>query len=724
VTNHLWQSTVFAVVAGLLTLVFRKNRAQVRYWLWFSASVKFLVPFWLLISLGSQVERRLSPVEMATPAISFAAVQIAEPFFDEPSSGAPPGKVNWVVVAIVVVWVCGFAVIGLIRLRGWLRVRAALRSSAPTDIRAAVDVRSTPGLLEPGVVGLFRPVLLLPSGIGERLLPRQLDAVLAHELCHVRRRDNLTSAVHMAVEALFWFHPLVWWIGARLLEERERACDEAVLRLGSSPQDYAGGILNVCKSYLESPLRCVSGVTGSNLKKRIDAIMINRPASGLNGARKLVLASAGVAALAGPVAIGLVIGIGDAPVVRAQFPAAIPPMMQTRQAGRGAPVNAVATAEPEERRLVAILFDLNAMTSDEQSRARESAVDFVQNRMGPADVVAIMAADNGKLAVVNDFTNDRSALGSAIRSLRGNGAAADTGSLLSDIETAARQLAVFPEKKALMYFASGLATAGDHPADLQNAIDAARQSNVALYPIDVRSGTPQIIVPAGLGGRSMAPQPIVAAGLPQDEYNHRLQYAEATFGPTGKAISRIYIRYGQPDTIDARGSNSQNPSQIWRYNYLEDFRSSVEFEFQKNTANNWGMRINWPLPATYEGAPALDAALAEKLSPGMPGASNAIAGLPGSHASFQIFPAKEFRTLTVPLDSLSGRVEVVAQIRARPATGTVSPVLAVVRDSVAAPAGIFQTNFTLPGGSYACHLVVKEQATGRMFGEEINFEAN
>ena len=58
----------------------------------------------------------------------------------------------------------------------------------------------------------------------------------------------------MLVEAMFWFHPLVWWIGARLVEERERACDEEVLSLGSEPRVYAEGILNVCKLYVESPL--------------------------------------------------------------------------------------------------------------------------------------------------------------------------------------------------------------------------------------------------------------------------------------------------------------------------------------------------------------------------------------------------------------------------------------------------------------------------------------
>jgi beta-lactamase regulating signal transducer with metallopeptidase domain len=117
----------------------------------------------------------------------------------------------------------------------WMAARAAtLCASKPLDIPVAVEVRSAAGLLEPGVVGLLCPVMLLPEGIVERLSPAQFGAVWAHKLCHVRRRDNLFAAMHMVVEGMFWFHPLVWWVGARMVEERERACDEAVLSLGAS----------------------------------------------------------------------------------------------------------------------------------------------------------------------------------------------------------------------------------------------------------------------------------------------------------------------------------------------------------------------------------------------------------------------------------------------------------------------------------------------------------
>jgi len=99
-----------------------------------------------------------------------------------------------------------------------------------------------------------------------------------------------------------------------MVEDRERACDEEVLRLGNEPRAYAEGILSICKFYVESPVACVSGVTGADLKKRIEVIMKNHAVLRLDFKRKAVLAVAGVAALALPIAIGIV----NAPFVRAQ----------------------------------------------------------------------------------------------------------------------------------------------------------------------------------------------------------------------------------------------------------------------------------------------------------------------------------------------------------------------------------------------------------------------
>ncbi len=346
--DHLWQSTLFAGVAGLLTLVFRRNRAAVRHALWLAASVKFLVPFSVLIGMGSLIEWRKAPAAVQ-PQVTFVMEEISQPFAlrgPAPVVASVPRTPSRVPEVLLGVWMCGFAANGWAWWRRWRRVRAALRAASPLSLNLPIPAMSSPARLEPGVFGIRKPVLLLPEGILDRLTPAQFQAIIAHELCHVQRRDNLAAAIHMVVEALYWFHPLVWWIQARLVEERERACDEEVLRMTGDPLDYAEGILNVCKLYLESPLVCVSGVTGSNLKRRVEAIMMNCGALKMNFGRKVLLAFVGMLAVAGPV----IVGVLNAPAVRGQSPVsadrAVPPVV------------AQATARPQSTAAAAPEFEV------------------------------------------------------------------------------------------------------------------------------------------------------------------------------------------------------------------------------------------------------------------------------------------------------------------------------------------------------------------------------
>jgi bla regulator protein BlaR1 len=303
--NHLWQSTMFACVIGLLTLMLRRNRAAVRHGLWLAASVKFLVPFSLLIVLGSQVEWRKATV---VPHARLDVVeQIGEPLamLASPTrllAQRPPSRVPAVLVSL---WLCGFLANCLAWWRRWRQVRAVWRTASPLPLNLPIPALSSSARLEPGVFGVFRPFLLLPEGLSEHLTSEQFQAIIAHELCHVRRHDNLSSAIHMVVESLFWFHPVVWWIQDRLVEERERACDEAVLQMGCDSQDYAEGIVTVCEFYLKSPLVCVSGITGSDLKRRVEKIMRNRAADSMNLGKKLLLCVSGGLAVTLPLMVGV-----------------------------------------------------------------------------------------------------------------------------------------------------------------------------------------------------------------------------------------------------------------------------------------------------------------------------------------------------------------------------------------------------------------------------------
>ncbi len=311
IANHLWHCTLFAILAALITVLLRSYQAKVRYWVWFSASVKFIIPFSVLMSFGAYTAslpttRTASDVSWASPA----AIRMAQPFGLEsvaPVSYRPaPAGRDWMTGMITAIWLCGSLIIARKRWRQWEAIRSALRSSTEAPIKAEINVRYCPGLLEPSVVGWLRPVLLIPAGIPDVLSPDQLRAVLTHEVCHARRSDNALASFHMLVELLFWFHPLVWWIGAQLIAERERACDEEVLRTGAEPRAYVEGILAVCRHYAHSPLTAASGVTGWSLKNRIEDIMTNRTFRQLNFLRAAGLIATGVAILALPFFTGMV----------------------------------------------------------------------------------------------------------------------------------------------------------------------------------------------------------------------------------------------------------------------------------------------------------------------------------------------------------------------------------------------------------------------------------
>src|SRR5215472_15619875 len=307
IINHLWQSSCFALLASLLAFLLRGNSPKVRYWVWLSASLKSLLPWVLLVSLGSLVpwpSHRVVPVTTST--LPDTLLQIAEPFSPNPYVDVQTGtQTHWGVTALALLWVAGFIAIVFTRCRNWYGIQAMLRRGTPIKLPIALSAVISTSALEPGVVGFLRPVLVLPELLLERLSPKQFEAVLAHELSHIRRRDNFFAALHMGVETVFWFHPLVWWIGSRMLEERELACDEDVLRLGCEPADYARGILTVCQHYSEAPLPCVSGVTGADIKKRLKTILRGSLARELNGDKKLALASAAVAAIAVPISLGV-----------------------------------------------------------------------------------------------------------------------------------------------------------------------------------------------------------------------------------------------------------------------------------------------------------------------------------------------------------------------------------------------------------------------------------
>jgi bla regulator protein blaR1 len=302
--NHLWQSTLFGGLAAAAAWLLRREGAHIRHGIWVVASAKFLLPFSMLATLLPHALWQSAPQSSVQILVAVQAFAAPVSVQQDPVTTYAASYIS-VQALLFAIWAAGAAALLVRTLLKWIDVRAVASAARPIALDAGIPVRSTRALLEPGVFGFLRPVLLLPEHIGRSLPPAEIEAILAHELAHVRRFDNLTAALQMLVELVFWFHPLVWWIGRRLIEERERACDEAVLRAGIDRQTYAMAIVNVCKLCQRVPLACAAGVGGGRLTLRVRAILDQPLTQAFSRLKRALLASAGIVTIAALSAAGL-----------------------------------------------------------------------------------------------------------------------------------------------------------------------------------------------------------------------------------------------------------------------------------------------------------------------------------------------------------------------------------------------------------------------------------
>jgi beta-lactamase regulating signal transducer with metallopeptidase domain len=285
--------TVLLVVAAGTALSLRRSSAALRHLVWALSCAGVLalpVASAVLPEWGLAVSPRLAPasfafdaeqvveaaraptVETAAPVTAPAAATSVTSASVSGPVAAPP--VDWRAL-LLPIWLGGALLVmaalalGLARI-AWLgKVAEPVRDvewlalvrelSRGLGLARPVRLLRAAGPAMPMTWGVRRPVVLLPADADEWPVERRRD-VLLHELAHVKRQDFLTQLIARTACAIYWFHPLVWLAAARLRVERERACDDHVLRAGTKPSAYANHLLEIARALRPAPATSLASV--------------------------------------------------------------------------------------------------------------------------------------------------------------------------------------------------------------------------------------------------------------------------------------------------------------------------------------------------------------------------------------------------------------------------------------------------------------------------------
>ncbi len=465
--------------------------------------------------------------------------------------------------------------------------------------------------------------------------------------------------------------------------------------------------------------------------------------------------------------------VAEAPAATPAAPGAAPAQAKkTVTVGPTGPT-AAPIIRYQDRRLVAMLFDYSTMQIPEQNRVQENALKFIREQMKPADVVAIMYAGTGPIKIVQDFTTDKDRLEEVVKSFQigtaselagvaGNGGDSTTGEdtgtafnadetefnifntdkQLLTLETAAKMLAAFPEKKALLYFSSGISKSGfDNQASLEKAVNEAKRDNVAIYPIDSRG----LVASAPAGDASAA-----ASRGTSSLTGTQMQSQRDSFNDSQETLSTLAVDTGGKLFVDdndlalgmakARddiasyyiiGYYSTNIKMDGKYRRVEvklakDIQAKLDYrsgyfgtkEFKKFTSSDKEEQLS---QALMLGDPLTDLSLTAELdyfrlardryfvpfSVKIPGSEIALAKSKGNAQT-------EFDFIGEVRDE---HTKLVGQVRDGIKIKLTEQTAAQLAQSPLA----YDTGFTLPPGKYTFKFLARENETGKMGTYETKF---
>jgi len=312
--HFLWQGALIGLLAALALRLLRDARPQARY-----AVACAALALCALVPMGYVIAQMHVP---ATPDVTMAANETARiSGLASATRDLAPGwssRLDAALPTIVLLWAAGAGALSLRMIAGllWIaRLRATPQRPMQREwqrrldalaqrfgLRRAVALRIIESLSSPVSAGWFRPVVLLPAGLLTRMPADLVEALLAHELAHIRRHDYLINLLQNLAEALLFYHPVTWWLSRRIRDEREHIADRLAAEVTQQPRRLALALSELAEwscSHAPSPSTptLAQAAHGGHLMSRIEQLV--RPGTRpVRGGVALPLVGVAIACLA------------------------------------------------------------------------------------------------------------------------------------------------------------------------------------------------------------------------------------------------------------------------------------------------------------------------------------------------------------------------------------------------------------------------------------------
>lgn len=283
--HMVWQGGLVALAYALARVGLRRSTPAVRH----GAALAALLLL-ALLPLATFLAIWATPPVVPDPARSPIAMHGADPVQSDGWIAIVPTAMPW----LLAIWGLGVGALATRSAIGWNRLRRLVRTGTRAldpawqrrietlktrlGLTAAIRIFSTDAVSSPIVTGCFRPVVLVPLSALTGLPPEQLEALILHELVHIKRWDLWVHRLQFFLETLFFYHPAVWWVSRTLNDERESCCDATVIAVTGDRFGYAralAGMESIRSGYPQPAL----AASGGSLMSRIRNILNPAPST-------------------------------------------------------------------------------------------------------------------------------------------------------------------------------------------------------------------------------------------------------------------------------------------------------------------------------------------------------------------------------------------------------------------------------------------------------------